>query len=169
VTARVQQPGPPQQDPFAALEWPGDVHELAAGGGAAWWPAALALLALVAVFAWRRGAAAAPAPAAAVAPTALQRLRALALPAAGADATAFYVELKALLRQHCRERFAVPAEVATSEELLRSLPQLEPTRGWLAAVDRVLFAAERPAADAPAAAHAQLATWLGATGRPEAA
>jgi hypothetical protein len=170
VTVALQQPGGAPADPFAALEWPGDVRELAAGAATAWWLAAIAAVVLVGALAWRRAAVRAPSPAAVpAAPTALQRLRALALPPPEADPTAFYVELKALLRQHCRERFAVVAEVATSEELLRAVPQLAPARGWLAAVDRVLFAAERPATAAIAAAHAQLAAWVVATARPEAA
>ena len=142
--------GLPQDPPaFAALEWPGDVRE---PPSPAWWPLALGALALAVAIAWwrRRRAPAAPGiVAASTGPTALQQLQALALPAAG-HTLAFYVQLKALLRLHCRERFALRAEQATSEELVAALPRAAALQQCLSSCDRVLFAAGEPDVGGPA-------------------
>jgi hypothetical protein len=167
VTA--QAPRQPQGgDVLASLEWPGDVRDLAAPGGGAL-PVVLVLLAVaVTLLAGararaRRPAGAAPRPAAG--PPVLQRLRALALPAPGADPTPYYLELKALLRAHCRERFGIAAEAATSEELLRLVPPLARARGaGLPACDAVLFAAARPDERRQRADRDELAAFVAATG-----
>jgi len=135
------------QEPLVALEWPGDVRELPAGLESFWWVAALVVVAAVVV--WRRAerrhavepAATAPA---IPAPQALALLRALALPAAADDVAPFCARLKALLRQHCSERFGVRGEVATSEELLARVPSSGRLAPCLAACDGVLFAAASP-------------------------
>ena len=56
------------------------------------------------------------------------------------QADAFYARLKAILRKHCAARFHLPAEVRTSEELLRALPKALPTlQPCLMTCDVVLF------------------------------
>lgn len=139
------------QDPqaFAGLEWPGDVRDAPAS---AWpWWLGLAALLLVAGLGWqrtlRRVRPAEPAAAAAPAPTAWARLQALALPADAAATGAFYAELKALVRLHCRERFGLRADVATSEELVRALPMQPALPRCLSACDRVLFGGVLPGAE----------------------
>ncbi len=135
------------QEPLVALEWPGDVRDLPAGLGSFWWVAALAVVAVV--FAWRRAqrrpavVAAAPAPPES-APPALALLRALALPTDADDVAPFCARLKALVRQHCSERFGVRGDVATSEELLARVPSAAQLEPCLAACDGVLFAAAAP-------------------------
>jgi hypothetical protein len=139
-------PGAPQE-PLVALEWPGDVRELPAGLESFWWVAALVVVAAVVV--WRRAerrhavepAATAPA---IPAPQALALLRALALPGAADDVAPFCVRLKALVRQHCSERYGVRGDVATSEELLARVPSAAQLEPCLAACDGVLFAAASP-------------------------
>jgi hypothetical protein len=159
----------PQDPPaFAGLEWPGDVRDAAAT--ASWWPAvAVVLLAVAALWWWRARRWRAPAPAAApeAAATALARLRALALPglpAGDAAIAAFYAQLKALVRVHCRERFAVCAEASTSEELVRALPARRELAHCLGACDLVLFAARRPGASDHAASHAAAVAFASAAG-----
>ncbi len=140
----------PQDPPaFAALEWPGDVRE---PPSPAWWPFALGGLALAVGIAWwrhHRVPAARGVVAASTGSTALQQLQALALPATG-HTLAFYVQLKALLRLHCRERFALRAEQATSEELVAALPRAAALQQCLGNCDRVLFAAGEPGVGGPA-------------------
>lgn len=150
----------PTADGPVALEWPGDVRDLAAGLGA-WWLLALvaAALAVGAVaFAARRrrppAAVASPAPALVPAPTAAALLRALALPRDVAEAAAFVAEIKRLVRLHARERFGVAAFAATSEELQRALPQAPGLAPCLRACDAVLFAAGAMRGDAATALHA---------------
>lgn len=137
------------QEPFAALEWPGDVRELPVGGSGAWW----LLGALVLAFAcWRwRGsaipvAAPLPPPAASPRPSALEGLRALGLPDDGTVDASFFAAIKALLRQHCGERFGVRGDTATSEELLRTSAAADRLAPCLWLCDQVLFAAHPPGA-----------------------
>ncbi len=137
-------------DAFAALEWPGDVRDAATSS---WlWFAVVGGLVVLAVLWWQRRAIAAPArqmdrrPE----PRALLLLRGLSLPSHGALVAAFYGQLKGLLRLHCEERFALRAMVATSEEIVRALPEQDALSRQLAACDAVLFAAVEP----KAAAHA---------------
>lgn len=138
------------QDPqaFADLEWPGDVRDAPAF---AWpWWLGLAALLLVAGARWqrtRRRPRPVASAAAASAPTAWARLQALALPADAAATGAFYTELKALVRLHCRERFGLRADVATSEELVRALPLQPALPRCLSACDRVLFGGALPGAE----------------------
>lgn len=136
-------------DPAGGFEWPGDVRDLASA--TRWpWLAAVAALLLTCVWWWRRPRAAAESAIADVQPaahTALRELRALAVPGDGADAAAvvaFHQDVKRLVRQHCRERFAIPADVRTSEELLRAVPANEHAAACLLACDLVLFAAVLP-------------------------
>ena len=70
-----------------------------------------------------------------------------ALEVAGADAEQALLQVKAILRRFCAERFGVPAEVRTSEELLIALPGGHETlRPCLQDIDLALFG-ELPAAD----------------------
>lgn len=137
-------------EPAGGFEWPGDVRELPSPARWTWVVAALVLL-LGGVFWWRRPRAVAPVGASIVAPpepTALRDLRALRVPGDDADAgavVAFFTDVKRLVRQHCRERFTVAAEVCTSEELQRLVPS-EQLAACLRACDLVLFAAVLPAA-----------------------
>ena len=145
-------PTPPQSGPqepkfLASLEWPGDVRELPTTDGA--WSWFIAVAVGVVVWWYRRarrpvGVAVAAASPAVAAPTAVAKRRALAPPADAASFPAFCAQLKALLRQHCRERFGLVAETRTSEELWRSVPSpAAPTalQPCLQACDLVLFAA----------------------------
>lgn len=149
----------PQGGGPVALEWPGDVRDLPAAGGA-WWIVALAAIAVAAVwYARRRRPApvvvAAPSASVAPAPTAASLLRALALPGDEATASAFAAEVKRLVRLHAHERFALPADTATSEELQRALPQAPGLAPCLSQCDRVLFAAGGLRGDAAATVRAQ--------------
>jgi hypothetical protein len=160
----------PQDPPaFAALEWPGDVRD-AAAGSSAWIAAAAAVLAALVVALLRRRA---RAPAVEVVPagaaTALARLRALALPAGDAAIAAFYAQLKALVRLHCRERFGVRAETATSEELVRAVPERPGLATCLASCDLVLFGARHPGATEHAASHASAVAFAADTSGAEVA
>lgn len=162
--------GPQEPQAFAALEWPGDVRDVATAP----WPAVgVGVLALAAAFWWWRRATRVPPAGPAVAPpagpTALARLQALALPGEPAAAAAFYAQLKALLRLHCAERFGLRADVATSEELVRALPDLTALPACLRACDLVLFAAHAVAADEPAAARAAAIAWAMSSEPVEAA
>lgn len=151
----------PQGGGPVALEWPGDVRDLAATGGA-WGLVALAAIAVAAVWFARRRR---PSPVvvtapsasaiAAPAPTAASLLRALALPGDEATAGAFAAEVKRLVRLHAHERFALPADTATSEELQRALPQAPGLAPCLSQCDRVLFAAAGLRGDAAATVRAQ--------------
>jgi hypothetical protein len=140
------------QEPFAALEWPGEVRDLPAADPGAWW-----LLAALAValgwWCWRRSGTRPPVPSPAAAPaspSALERLRALGLPGDGTTDAAFFGAVKALLRQHCTERFGVRGDTATSEELLQATPAADRLAPCLGLCDGVLFAAQTPGSDAAA-------------------
>jgi hypothetical protein len=161
------------QDPqgsglLAALEWPGDVRDLPAPGGLApfVWAAALVLVAAGIAFAARRPRARPSAVAATPAGppvTALARLRALALPQDPAGLEPFYLAVKAVLRVHAHERFAVRSFVATSEELRQRLPSDEALDAALRACDQVLFGCARPDAEAHRHTLGRAEAWLVAT------
>jgi len=129
-------------EPDGGLEWPSDGWQLDAEAGRSWPLLGLFGL-LVAALAWRatRGkGSVGPEAAAALAPRwdALAALRQLATE--GVTGDAFYARLKAILRKHCAARFHLPAEVRTSEELLRALPKALPTlQPCLMTCDVVLF------------------------------
>lgn len=152
------------QEPFAALEWPGDVRDLPAGGAGLWWLLGALALAL-GWWCWRRPGAAPPAPPPAVPtpPSALERLRALGPPGDGEADAAFFAAVKALLRQHGAERFGVRGETATSEELLQACPAADRLAPCLWLCDRVLFAAQPPAAADAAQCRALAIAWGEAT------
>lgn len=140
-------PAPPGE-----LEWPGDVRELP-GARWPWWLAALAAGALVPALRWLRRPRPLPMPAlpTPLAPDIAARLAALALPQQPDDWEPFCVAVKALLRTHLGAAHALRAEVATSEELLRSLAAPKPLARCLATCDLVLFGAVRPALAASSA------------------
>lgn len=156
---------PVGQDPplLAQLEWPGDVREAPHGG--MWWMWAVAALVLASGVAFRRRAHTPAAESAPAAPhaKALGALRALTVPQPGAAFAPFYAELKAIVRLHASERFALPGPVRTSEELRQGLGANADLDACLSACDAVLFAAHQP--DAPAHADAWRAglQWLLAT------
>jgi hypothetical protein len=156
----------PQGGGPVALEWPGDVRDLPAAGGAWWWLAALAVAALALAWWARRRqpqpvAIAVPPAEATPAPTAAALLRALSLPGDAASAGVFVAEVKRLVRLHARERFALAADVATSEELQRALPQAPGLAPCLSQCDRVLFAAAALRGDAAATVRAQALAFAG--------
>lgn len=157
--------------PPGELEWP-DPWSLPRPLG--WWPwlvAAVALLGGGWAFA-RRGRAIAAVVDEPAAPTSVAAaedlaaaLRRLTLPGDGERGEAFHMAVKALLRRHCIRRFEVPAEVRTSEELLRQVPD---PAGHLArclgTCDAALFAAHRPTAAAHAAARDAALQFVGQEG-----
>lgn len=129
-------------DQPVALEWPSDGYALAEEPASPWLLAGLSALGALAAFAaWRRVAArAAPAAPAQAAPAWSAAAALRALDGGEDDLDAFFLELKAIVRRHCAERFGLPAEVRTSEELLRALPRArEPLRPCLTLCDVALF------------------------------
>lgn len=138
LTVRSSLPEPP-----GGFEFPGEPRPWPAAPRAGWW--LLAALLFGAVVWWVRPRRAAPrrqAPARPPAATALRALRALALPSdQPAAVAAFHAELKRLLRLHVHERFRLPADVRTSEELRLALPPQPELVFCLDACDRVLFGA----------------------------
>lgn len=94
-------------------------------------------------------------------------LRRLSLPGEGERGEAFYMAIKAVLRRHCEQRFAVPAAVRTSEELRRAVPDPAAQLGpCLEACDAVLFAAQRPTAAAHRAARDAALAFVAPGGTP---
>ncbi|MEC8252152.1 MAG: hypothetical protein VX044_02990 [Planctomycetota bacterium] len=110
--------------PPGNLEWPSPGYEVMVTAGGRWWIAGLTAASVIGAYlAWRW--AAARAQVASVGDTADAWSAAAAiggLPKFGPDAAAWFGQLKSILRRHCRERFGVPAEARTSEELLATAP-----------------------------------------------
>ncbi len=146
-------------EPAGALEWPGDVREPAMAGRSLLFAGIALLVGLAGVWWWRRPAAAQPG-AVVVADDFGAALAALSLPADAAATAAFYRDVKALLRAHASRRHGLRADFATSEELLRALPERELLARCLLACDGVLFAAMQPAAAAHAAARQAAIDWV---------
>jgi hypothetical protein len=166
--APVPPPAPPQSQGgsiWSQLEWPGDVRDAGGSSSFWWWGIVVLVLGLAIGLRWRRssGVLAIATPDAPPRATALVRLRELVPPSDGALFAAFYVALKALLRLHASERFAIAADTATSEELQRRLPVNRDLSASLAACDGVLFAAKTPRAAEHAAAHAAALQWVSTT------
>lgn len=134
--------------PPGELEWPRDGYARAFSAPPRWLIALGTAGVIIGVYlGWRRLAR--PTVSAASEPPpiwdAAAALRALEV--AGADAEQALLQVKAILRRYCAERFGVPAEVRTSEELLLALPGGHETlRPCLQDIDFALFG-ELPAAD----------------------
>ncbi|MFN3240196.1 MAG: hypothetical protein ACE37K_01645 [Planctomycetota bacterium] len=139
--------------PPGELEWPANGYQLVGAPPSRWLIAGLTALTIVFGYGWwrwfaRRLAAKAEPTAAPVrswsAVAALQ-----ALEVGDGDADAFFLRLKAIVRRHCAERFGMPADVRTSEELLVALPRLrERLSPCLQGCDLALFGPLPPAAEA---------------------
>jgi hypothetical protein len=138
-------------DPDPGLEWPADVFEPRRTDSAVFWWALAATLGVVFFVRHRRRRVGVPAAvtSAPAKPWSLDDELAALPPPDDGDATAYYLGLKRIARTACRVRADVPAEVRTSEELLRALGGLRPAhepaaaRELFAACDGVLFAARR--------------------------
>lgn len=122
--------------PPGDLEWPSPGYDVVVTAGARWWIAGLTAASIIGAYlAWRwaagrtqvapGGAAAAWDAAAAIG----------GLPQCGPDDAAWFGQLKSILRRHCRERFGVPAEARTSEELLATAPRA--AREFAACLERI--------------------------------
>jgi len=142
-------------DPPGAIEWPGDVRDRRRA-----WPwrvvlgclAALLVLGFAGARAGRRRAVATSTDSGAKVPSpaAIARGELAALVAPPADAAAqlaFYVALAAIVRRYSSARYAVQAEVRTTEELVDAVASGQAAlRDCLSACDLVKFAAARPGA-----------------------
>lgn len=129
-------------DPPGELEWPGEGWDLPTQATMSLWPyVALAgfLVGALVGFLRRKPAAIGEAPV--VASDTWDALQALQdLHASQLAAAAFYLELKAIVRKHCAQRFHLPAAVRTSEELMSALPNAKQAlQPCLATCDMVLF------------------------------
>lgn len=115
-------------DPPGELEWPANGYELGGAPPSRWLIMGLTAMAIVFAYASWRWLARRFAPAAEVEADvvvgfdAAAALRALEV--GDGDAESFFLRLKAIVRQHCADRFGLPADVRTSEELLVALPRL---------------------------------------------
>jgi hypothetical protein len=135
-------------DPAGELEWPSEGWLIEPKQSFLW--LGIGLLGVVATFLlWLRFLRVAP-----VAPVktaavenrpqwdALTALRELLPPNSGSYES-YYQQLKAIVRRHCHVRFRVPADVRTSEELVLTLPNVQPTlQPCLSACDVALFGGE---------------------------
>lgn len=131
-------------EPAGELEWPADGYQLGGVPPSRWLIAGLTALVIVSGYAWWRWLARrlAKVETAEARPrstwSAAAELRALEV--AEGDLEGFFVQLKAIVRRHCAERFGLPAEVRTSEELQAALPRLsEQLTPCLQDVDLALF------------------------------
>jgi hypothetical protein len=132
-------------EPAGGLEWPSDGWLMTPGSSGLWpW---MSLLGAGVILAWwlrsYRAAKAEPAmPAVADRGQEWDAMAALKelLPPGSGSYQPYYQQLKAIVRRHCHVRFLVAADVRTSEELLQTLPDLEPPlKVCLNACDVALF------------------------------
>lgn len=149
--------------PPGELEWPADGYEAAASSSSRLQVAGWTALLIVCAFAaWRRLV-----PARAAAPDAVDAPRWSAaaalrdLDVAAADREAVLLRVKAILRRHLAERFGVPADVRTSEELLGLVPAADAgLRPCLRDIDVALFSPGPAAEDAPARSRERALTFV---------
>lgn len=160
-------------EPPGDLEWPSQGWQLAADGRSAGLLYGLLAMAAVFVGAWwrfvRRAGASTPVPASTSSPPwdAALELRELVLGDGGEET--FCQQVKAIVRRHCAQRFGLPAEVRTSEELLALLSSLQPyfqpsLQPCLAGCDLLLFGGVLGNREVAAAAHAQALQFVNTTG-----
>jgi len=132
-------------EPAGELELPGDGWELPTESATSWWPfVALAGFLVGALVGLLRRKPVATTETVTPATDSWDALQALTdLQASQLAAAAFYLELKAIVRKHCAQRFHLPATVRTSEELLSALPNAKPAlQPCLLTCDMVLFGGE---------------------------
>jgi len=129
-------------DAASALEWPADGWLLERSSSWPWLMFGLLLLLGSAGIWWRRRSQAAEqVPTREPREPAWDALAALGELGDGEQpGDAFFLQLKAIVRRHCAERFHLPAAVRTSEELLQALPRVRPLlQPCLTTCDVVLF------------------------------
>ena len=154
-------------EPPGDIEWPGDALPWPQRRSWHWWLAAVLAALLGGAWWWRRGVPSAKAPVHVPTPPAHERtlaeLEALALPA-DAAAPAFYAALAEIVRGHVQRRFALPAPVRTSQEIIAAVRLGKaPLQRCLLACDLVKFGAFRPGQEQHAVALQQAEAFVTAT------
>ncbi|MEC9048557.1 MAG: hypothetical protein VYA51_11130 [Planctomycetota bacterium] len=154
-------PAPPGE-----LEWPSPGYDVAVPAGARWWIAGLTAASIIGAYlAWRWASARTQVASGGDTAAAWSAAAAIGgLPQCGRDDAAWFGQLKSILRRHCRERFGVPAEARTSEELLATAPRAaREFAACLEGIDAVLFSPLPANADAASSSRALALAFVRAT------
>ena len=155
--------------PAGELEWPANGYEAAQPPTSPLLRAALAALAAFVLgagfFGWRRSRRSAAAAHIEAAPAWSAAAALRALDVSQSDMEAVLLQVKAILRRHLAERFELPAQVRTSEELLLLVPRGEAAlRPCLQDIDLALFGPRPPAAGGPRSARDRALRFVEAAG-----